>query len=412
MKKNVLSLAILFLCHLSFAQWKNVPTGFPFAYIDASFADTSNAVIVGGYNIIVTHNGGSSWQLFNYPSWVFLSIDYAGDSTFFVAAKNDTDDHQTLVLRSIDIGTSWAVLNPIGANEMVNQIDFINRDTGMVAFENGFYKTLNGGLNWFALNGPATGINWFKMFNKDSIKVAQSDFLAFVYQSINGGNTWEILNYADPLILVDGLQRQAFSFPDWQHGRFASTSYNFSNDGGSTWSSNQFYNDGNDQIDLHRIESPSDSVSYIWGYDYNPPPHEIILKEKNQGQIWTKTDFPDTINSLKSLHCLNDSFCYAVTYFGQLYVTKNGGGIVGISEPTENNFVFSVFPNPSDNEFTLTSSMNGTAVITNDLGQVMLSISIHAKQQNFSTADFPSGIYFVTFHSDKFTQTKKLLIQH
>ncbi len=73
---------------------------------------------------------------------------------------------------------------------------------------------------------------------------------------------------------------------------------------------------------------------------------------------------------------------------------------------------FTFFPNPASNAFIISVSENGFLIITNELGQTIESFSVPQGQQEISSSDFPDGTYFLTFHSDKFTQTKKLLIKH
>ena len=106
-----------------------------------------------------------------------------------------------------------------------------------------------------------------------------------------------------------------------------------------------------------------------------------------------------------------DTFHHVAKWIGEDY-TDSCGAPVSVSEINQGNFIFSVFPNPTSSEFTLTTSENGQLTITNELGQAIQSFAIHERQVIIPSAKFPSGNYFLTFQTDKNIQTKKLLIQH
>lgn len=83
-----------------------------------------------------------------------------------------------------------------------------------------------------------------------------------------------------------------------------------------------------------------------------------------------------------SLHCLNDTFCYVTTSNGRLFVTKNGGGVVAITETAQNDFPFSFYPNPAIDQLHLSFNfMQGNktfATITNLMGVQLLSEPLNA----------------------------------
>jgi hypothetical protein len=106
-----------------------------------------------------------------------------------------------------------------------------------------------------------------------------------------------------------------------------------------------------------------------------------------------------------------DTFHHVAKWIGGDY-TDSCGAPVSVSEIHQDNFFFSVFPNPSNDEFTLATFQNGQLTITNELGQAIQSFTIHERQIKILSTKFPSGNYFLTFQTSKNIQTKKLLIQH
>ncbi|MCF6366831.1 MAG: T9SS type A sorting domain-containing protein [Bacteroidales bacterium] len=79
------------------------------------------------------------------------------------------------------------------------------------------------------------------------------------------------------------------------------------------------------------------------------------------------------------------------------------------------NELFSVYPNPATNYFTLKSSneLKGTQIVfTNLLGKVVLTKSINKPEIIFSTNQFVSGIYFYSIiKNNKIIETKKLIVK-
>ena len=89
----------------------------------------------------------------------------------------------------------------------------------------------------------------------------------------------------------------------------------------------------------------------------------------------------------------NDTLKYQTTnpnFIGLCYVSN-----VGINE-IENNFSFSVFPNPSSGMFTITSSEKISGIeITDVLGRVIQNVNIKMQSANIDLTGEAKGIYFV-----------------
>lgn len=416
MKGSIVLLIIC--CHslMTCAQWTEILTGNSFYYTDATFADSLNAVIVGAEKIIVTSDGGNNWSEFPYPSWAILRVNYAGDSTYYAVAFNDTSNGDHLVIKSTDMGQSWfETTGSPPPGELVRSIDFVSPDTGILALEYYLYKTTDGGESWLQIDQLFNYLTWCKMFSHDSIKLLQTtSFNGYIYESTNGGGIWQNLNFNDDLELLFETNDQPIDFSDWNHGHFVFGNYYYSTDGGVSWNSIPYYYDQGEETDFQKIECPSDSVCYVMAL--NIPYAPIILKLLNHGETIIKTDFPDIGNGgVTSLHCLNDTFCYVTTSNGRLFVTKNGGGVVAITETAQNDFSFSFYPNPATDQLHLSFNFiqgNKTfATITNLMGVQLLSEPLNASDPVIDISILPLGIYFIGLKTDEGSVVSKFMKQ-
>lgn len=69
------------------------------------------------------------------------------------------------------------------------------------------------------------------------------------------------------------------------------------------------------------------------------------------------------------------------------------------------------YPNPASDKIIFTVSNKGTLTITNQIGQLINSVSINDNETQISTAHLPSGIYFLIFQMDRKTVTRKLVVK-
>ena len=103
--------------------------------------------------------------------------------------------------------------------------------------------------------------------------------------------------------------------------------------------------------------------------------------------------------AVTQMGCTDTSACYSVTG-------------IGIDELTIDHSLFTIYPNPSDDEVTISLSQpceNCKIEITNTLGQFLFVKSINDKVESINLDMLPAGIYFITVRADKFIGVKKLV---
>jgi photosystem II stability/assembly factor-like uncharacterized protein len=178
------------------------------------------------------------------------------------------------LMHTADRCATWSKLstNPI-TSKIINSIHFIDKDTGVLAIEDGVIKrTINGGKNWSNANisGTKDLIVDFEFWGKDTgIAIGNNGILL---RTVDAGVNWTRMTTGTTYDL-----RSVYFFNSqeiWVCGNSKTLLKSF--DGGATWalSSVGFYD--NDEIIF-----ASDSVGYLVSS------FGALLRTENKGYSWT-----------------------------------------------------------------------------------------------------------------------------
>lgn len=104
------------------------------------------------------------------------------------------------------------------------------------------------------------------------------------------------------------------------------------------------------------------------------------------------------------------SFTVTATYmtFTQPVITVYVNGTVGINEKTKTNNL-TLFPNPTNNAFTLANLKTANLSIYNQLGSIVKQQSFENETISVNIADLPQGIYMVEVLADGKRSVSKLV---
>jgi len=394
---------------------------------------TPNGVNIGEQVIIRTHNGGLSWD----TTWFYSinqvlhrleAIHCPNDSVCFAVGTKDK------LYKTTDGGDTWTWSNPAiyaingDPPDLLNDVFFINNDIGYTCHANSggslVARTTDGGLNWItdSVCGGALAFS----FPNDSI-----GYTNFACKTTDGGNSW---NYANTLPHENYPQFNSYksvSFLNEKFGFIASSgkdgfdygypSFNFgivsiTKDGGNTWV--------NKEIPLvpqiQTILICNDNKGY-----FGCPPNlslNSIFSTEDGGDNWYPQElvgknilnyYPDIF----SIHCPNDSVCYAVGRYQYIYKTTNGGGPligVGVKENKEEK-AFTVYPNPSVGLLNVQIKENteGYINLLNSLGSLIKQWKINPEEQlmQIDIESFAPGLYFLQVQTAEEVQTVKFVKQ-
>ena len=396
-------LSFYFLCKNSYAQWTELNSGTTNHLISIFFTSKDTGFACGISTFIQTENGGLTWHSnssINSVGKFFEQIDFVNQDTGFIIA--DTNFY-----KSTDGGNQWTEYSIPSAIQHYQCLDFLNGKTGFVAGETGIYETTNGGTSWNLISGLYNCIN-IKAISVDTLYIVDLAFQAEPtgFYSVNNGSNWTMINYPffDPDIMNPPYYQMQFVDDSFM----VSTTSGFikSNDVGNNWLN------PNDPLTIDLSASAVYFTSPDTGYLYGANDTSVILKTVDSGNSWIQCNLQmDTLKGIHCIYCLDGNNCFACGPFGFIIKTTNGGVYNSTNNFPNPQTLFSLFPNPPTNNFTLQTNHRGTLTITNQLGQLIFKTKIEKEKTQISTAGFAPGIYFVQLVTDKNISVQKIIVQ-
>ena len=105
---------------------------------------------------------------------------------------------------------------------------------------------------------------------------------------------------------------------------------------------------------------------------------------------------------LTAVFFINSLLGYSVGSHGTILKTINGG-VIGISENTITQNIFSTFPNPATSEIVLDFSRAAyySVQLLNTRGEILIQATTSVEQIKIDLRDFSKGVYFVSVRDDK-----------
>ncbi|WP_115839727.1 T9SS type A sorting domain-containing protein, partial [Winogradskyella sediminis] len=129
-------------------------------------------------------------------------------------------------------------------------------------------------------------------------------------------------------------------------------------------------------------------------YQWYACPNTLLVGETDQS--FTPSEVGSYKVEITMGACVEESACEDVTVLGL--------------EEVENNFKFSMYPNPSDRNVHITTSMDGYFQVINQLGQIIKTFKVDANiESTVYVGDLNNGFYFVKSVNNNFIQ--KLIVK-
>jgi len=367
--------------------------------------------------------------------WACTNISTLGDTSFIINTTNG--------------GVNWNI-QFVAFNIALYAISIIDANIGYCGGSSGpgrLFKTTNGGINWNEIGTPTRVLDMF-FVNKDSGWIANETFTADVRTTTDGGATWQLRNSG----LTDNINR--LFFLNYSTGWAGSRYFKKTTNAGLNWV--QIYDFATESIYSMYFINEQTGWTALSGAK--------IGKTTNGGLNWLIQQ-PNTMisNRTTDIFIINDTGFAGTSWFQRIFKTVNAGlnwgyqidsagsnrisainsnlawsGSVGIARTTngggpifylgftpegtnipKNFTLYQNYPNPFNPYTNIKLDISESSVvklyISDILGRVHYEVInqylVPGKYEfNWDSRGYSSGVYFYTLISDKFTETKKMLL--
>ena len=292
-----------------------------------SFFDTENGWLVDHYipkQMYHSNDGGFSWDLFDAGNeGNIIDLDFISEQTGF--AISDSSE----LLKTIDSGNSWEIINIPFDSMYYSNIQFIDNENGFLITGNSrFMKTEDGGETWYSYTFDT--INFLRScFFLDASNGWITGSQGLCAHTTNGGLNWDIQSF-DTYYLTDiyffNLEK---GFAISYIGELFETT-----DGGENWEETELFDN-----QLINIKFVDDTNGWLVGLCK-------IYHTENGGYTWeeefdlTTSGYNQSISSFSALSSDDAWFCSSS---GKIF---SYGLQTGISEETR--IELRIFPNPAN----------------------------------------------------------------
>lgn len=304
--------------------------------------------------VLKSVDAGTNWKEILVPTSVnrrkLRSIHFTNDSVGYIVGGNPSNDSIYTILKTTDVGETWSILKD-GLGPMLNDVFFINEDTGFAVGEHGYVlKTEDAGVTWAEVTLPGSAS--FRILNAVCFNSNTSGFILggnptndsiqTILKTMDGGNTWSIVtDKPNPMI-------QDMSFLNENKGLMVGNN-GFAQetvDGGKTWV-------------------------------------DIVLPNVNDQWFFT------------SVHYYNDSTAVIGGRNGALFLSFDSSSFrtLDIQEEVVNNV--GIYPNPVKEFFVLKGKRISSLNIYNTSGEVVNESMYSIDGNKVNVKGLPNGVYFV-----------------
>jgi photosystem II stability/assembly factor-like uncharacterized protein len=292
----------IFWTWIPFPHMKNI--------LDIQFIDGFTGYIVGNgdWTIMKTIDGGNTWQNCSpaglQPS--LRAIHFINNNTGYAVGGISA------VYKTTDGGAHWSAIPWTGGGQwFFRDVLFFNENIGVMAWENGIFRTVNGGVDWtLAYHSPGSynGVN--EIIFKDQVTGYATGPAGTILKTIDGGITWnDQANPSPKSFAAICITPDDHVFVCGGGGTVMGSS-----DLGASWHYKTTITDAT----LYDLVSWSDGESILCGEK------GLILRSDDYGSTWTKM-FSATSRNLIAIDFPSLTTGFAAGGSGCILKTTDGG---------------------------------------------------------------------------------------
>jgi photosystem II stability/assembly factor-like uncharacterized protein len=333
-----------------------------------TFNNDGQVGLTGEGAVIRTINRGQTWEkavsVGSIGGGSIGRMDFASDSIVWGSGTQGT------ILKSTDAGLTWKLKQPefIHSYELYSGLSVVNDDTVFCLSSTQLVSTSDGGDSWKEIIFPP---GYPRMVD---IKFIDKDYgwiigeYRTILRTTNGGKKWE---------------------------------------------------------DQSPKPTMSDAFNSIDALDYSTAivssTQGAIFRTDDSGKTWVEQIPRNVFPRIESVQIINKDVAYAVGASGLILKTTNRS-TTSINEGTQSQkeyILYQNYPNPFNPVTTIKYSLpaDGKVIIKvyDILSRELATLVNEVKPAgtytvNFTASNLPSGVYFYTISSGKYSQTKKMIL--
>jgi photosystem II stability/assembly factor-like uncharacterized protein len=418
--------AIMFFAIPLFSQntWTRQPSGYSENFKKVVFTDSLYGWIAGDSGLIInTTNGGSNWVTQSRNTNDFLIDFFFLDRLYGwgIAWRVMGSAIQSVMYKTTNGGNNWTTYIYTDSSTLLNTVHFINPQSGFLGCSytstKAILRTTNSGVNWFPANVDTNFASYFpvkkfKFMNSNTGFAVGGyfDICGVVWKTTDGGISWSTKTVGgEPFNAIDfpNANTVVLSGGDYEYG----VSVSYSTNTGESWNWNfaGYFGIG------YSLSFRTSTEGWIAaGFS------QMFLKTTDAGLSWGNVKTPDSAY-VYSLIFPNQKTGWAVGDNGT--ILKFTGNPIGINN--QGNIIpgktslFPNYPNPFNPRTVVRFQLSVVSVVSlkvYDIAGREVQTLVNEELQpgtykvTFDGSQLNSGVYFYTFNSGDFKETRKMIL--
>ena len=358
----------------------------------------------GSGRILKTTNGGINWIGYSEPT-----NDQYNAISFINALTGLAVGPPGLVLRTNNGGINWSVIIRQGGD--MGPVQFVTPDVAYAAGDD-IIKSTDGGMSWSVIWHGSILSQYQGLYFTDENTGTVVGRPGLIITTTNGGISWIQRTMNLPVQFGDSTLFDVY-YADSQTG------YACGNNGITMKTTNRgvnwIYYPSGSNIAFRAIKFFNLNTGYCVGQMGR------IIKSTNGGVNWIQQTSPST-EPLSYIDLINPNFGWIVGFNGEILYSSNAGivWIDPLSSEIPNSYsLFQNFPNPFNPETKINFSIKEKSFVKITVYDVLgkeleklvnEELAPGTYQTNFNGSRYNSGIYFYRLTTDKFIETKKMIL--
>lgn len=412
------------------SQFTIIPTGTSSDITDiASHNDT--IIVSGKTNFFAkSFDGGqtlipySPAGIINYYNSDFQIIQ----NTYYIMSLQGFPYDHNYILKSTDYGNSWNILyDTIG---LFHSLTMLDTTFGIMGGAYGSYAMTQGSDNFWALDTLYSVLTASKGYGDSTLLLLSFGGMSYLTNNRGNSFTWGYCHSSEHEEIQFISKDTVYSVSHKGAGNPKSY-FSYSFNGGLNFSTVDIgYNTSTSQYDFYSriydlyFDTPQHgyAIGYIYkrvvGFSSINVNEATIFETNDYGSTWTPylTGFSEEFYDLLNV---NDSIAFIGGQNGLLLKWNKNIPLTNILSVNELSFsenLFSIFPNPANNNVVISLSVNNFSdtkvLIINVHGEIIYQSIFETNSIALPTSTFANGVYFVHVLNKNQNEIKKLVIQH